>query len=81
MLSVPVESLEMSCSKPALPLGPPCADVNPEDLLTPFLLMLDFKKLKLLCIQCRLPISSLCLPRLVTLCKTLEMGFWGVFLW
>ena len=43
MLSVTVEARDKSCPEPALALGPLCGDLNPEDLLIPFLLMGDLK--------------------------------------
>ena len=59
MLSVHVEPLEVSCTEPPLIVCLPCADLNPEDSLTPFLLICDLRKLNLSGIECCLSASTL----------------------
>ena len=47
ILSVSVESLDMSCTEAPFVLAPRAWEFNPEDLLSPFLLICVFKKLNL----------------------------------
>ena len=47
ILSVSVDPREISWTEAALVLAPLCGDLNLEDLLRPFLLMLVLKKLNL----------------------------------
>ena len=47
ILSVSMNSYEMSWAEAELALAPLCGDLKPEDLLRPFLLMWVFKKLNL----------------------------------
>ena len=58
ILSMLVESVEMSCAEAADALAPRAGDLKAEDFLSPFHLMYIFKKLNLSWIQFCLSVIS-----------------------